>query len=203
MATLEENINQAISDFDAIKAAIEEKGVIVAHGTDTSEYAAKISEVYEKGVAVNSNVCVCKSYENCGLNAVFGNFTENSYTSACTLTLDSLGNFVIDIPYGTVSELVAQHSDILSLSISCEEARTDFGFSVGEKISGTGVFQYFSATDDDIIISPVMSACSVSATASSKINISVALSYFGDENRPKIEIPYGAKAQIFGKIYKN
>lgn len=47
--TLEQNIRQAISDFDGIKAAIEDKGVSVPNGTDTSEYGDKVGEVYDKG----------------------------------------------------------------------------------------------------------------------------------------------------------
>lgn len=42
MASLEENINQAIADFDDIKAAIEEQGGSIPNGTDTSEYGNKI-----------------------------------------------------------------------------------------------------------------------------------------------------------------
>ena len=38
MATLEENITQAIADFDDIEAAIKAQGVEVPVGTDTSEY---------------------------------------------------------------------------------------------------------------------------------------------------------------------
>ena len=45
MATLEENINQAISDFDDIEAAIEEKGVDVPAGTDTSNYGNLIRSI--------------------------------------------------------------------------------------------------------------------------------------------------------------
>lgn len=39
MASIKENIAQAIADFDAIKAAIERFGVNVPHGTDTKDYA--------------------------------------------------------------------------------------------------------------------------------------------------------------------
>ena len=38
MASLLENINQAISDFDGVKAALEESGVSVPYDTDTSTY---------------------------------------------------------------------------------------------------------------------------------------------------------------------
>jgi hypothetical protein len=49
MATLEQNIRQVNSDFQAIKAKIIEKGVDIADGTRTAEYASKIDEVYEAG----------------------------------------------------------------------------------------------------------------------------------------------------------
>lgn len=45
MATLKENINQAIADFDSIKEAIENKGVEVPNGTPTSQYGSKINEI--------------------------------------------------------------------------------------------------------------------------------------------------------------
>ena len=52
MATLEENINQAIADFDDIEAAIEEQGVDVPAGTDTKEYGNLIRSI-KKGGAVD------------------------------------------------------------------------------------------------------------------------------------------------------
>lgn len=42
MTDMEAVVKQAISDFDDIQAAIEEKGVEVPYGTDTSEYGNKI-----------------------------------------------------------------------------------------------------------------------------------------------------------------
>lgn len=45
MATLEQNINQVISDFANIKSAIIEKGVGVPTGTPTSAYGNKILEI--------------------------------------------------------------------------------------------------------------------------------------------------------------
>lgn len=42
MASLKENIQQAISDFDNIKAALEENDIEIPKGTDTKEYADKI-----------------------------------------------------------------------------------------------------------------------------------------------------------------
>ena len=49
MATLEENINQAIADFDDIEAAITEQGVEVPDGTDTSEYGNLIRSIQGGG----------------------------------------------------------------------------------------------------------------------------------------------------------
>ena len=49
MATLEENIAQAISDFDDIKNAIEEQGVEVPAGTDTSAYGRMIRNIPTSG----------------------------------------------------------------------------------------------------------------------------------------------------------
>lgn len=48
MANLEQTINQAIADFDAIETAIEENGVDVPKGTDTSEYGNLINEAVSK-----------------------------------------------------------------------------------------------------------------------------------------------------------
>lgn len=49
MATLEQNIEQAIADFDDIEAAIKEQGVEVPDGTDTSEYGNKIRQIVGGG----------------------------------------------------------------------------------------------------------------------------------------------------------
>lgn len=49
MADMEDVINQAISDFDDIKSAIEEQGVEVPAGTDTKEYGGKIRSIPKGG----------------------------------------------------------------------------------------------------------------------------------------------------------
>ena len=66
MATLEENINQAIADFDAIEAAIKEQGVDVPNGTDTSEYADKI-----RSISGGGGVCPIKYVESDSSNPVY------------------------------------------------------------------------------------------------------------------------------------
>lgn len=50
MADLKSTIQQAISDFDAIEAAIEESGVDVPFDTNTSEYGNKVRAVYNQGL---------------------------------------------------------------------------------------------------------------------------------------------------------
>lgn len=49
MATLIENINLAISDFDNIRLAIENKGIIIPNTTPTNMYAAKIDSIPSGG----------------------------------------------------------------------------------------------------------------------------------------------------------
>lgn len=49
MATLEMNVRQVNSDFQAIKDKIVEHGVEVADGTKTAEYASKVDDVFEAG----------------------------------------------------------------------------------------------------------------------------------------------------------
>lgn len=49
MATLEENIKQAISDFDDVKAALKEQGVDVPSGTNTSEYGNLVRQIPRGG----------------------------------------------------------------------------------------------------------------------------------------------------------
>ena len=52
MATLIDNVNQAISDFDSIKTAIIDKGVDVPTDTPTSQYASKISSITSGGKGI-------------------------------------------------------------------------------------------------------------------------------------------------------
>lgn len=52
MATLKNNIYQAISDFNGIEAAIEESGVDVPYDTDTSEYGNLVRKAVSKAKGV-------------------------------------------------------------------------------------------------------------------------------------------------------
>lgn len=54
MATLEENINKVIKDFNNIETAIEESGVEVPYGTNTSEYGNLIKKVYSSAADITN-----------------------------------------------------------------------------------------------------------------------------------------------------
>ena len=58
MASLEENIKQAIADFDAIEQAITDCGVDVPYGTDTKEYGSLIKKACKnrRGYADTSKI---------------------------------------------------------------------------------------------------------------------------------------------------
>lgn len=71
MATLEENINQAIADFDDIEAAIKEQGVEVPEGTDTSEYGDLVRSI-EGGGGGSESVPVDQEYNPESTNAQSG-----------------------------------------------------------------------------------------------------------------------------------
>ena len=49
MATLETNVRQANADFQSIKTAIVEHGVVIPDGTPTSAYADKIRDIQSSG----------------------------------------------------------------------------------------------------------------------------------------------------------
>lgn len=97
MATLEENINQAISDFDDIKAAIEEQGVAVPNGTDTSEYGNKVRSITGGGSSpikyiesTTDNIVYLRDLES-GTYVLYGKFRPyNGSTSTCTFSTGML-----------------------------------------------------------------------------------------------------------------
>ena len=60
MPTLNENIHQAIEDFDNIKSAIIEKGVAVPIGTSTSDYGEKIKEI-ETGITPTGTIDITEN----------------------------------------------------------------------------------------------------------------------------------------------
>lgn len=48
MAYIEDNlVHQVIADFDDVKVAIEEQGIVIPYGTDTKEYGNLIRSISE------------------------------------------------------------------------------------------------------------------------------------------------------------
>lgn len=56
MASLKQNIEQAIADFNSVQSAIEYGGVAVPYGTDTSEYGTLVRQAIDNASATASGV---------------------------------------------------------------------------------------------------------------------------------------------------
>lgn len=94
MATLEENINQAIADFDDIEAAIEEQGIDVPVGTDTSEYGNLIRSLAKSPIKYvesdSSNPVYLRDMES-GTYILYGKFKPfNGSTGTFTFSTGML-----------------------------------------------------------------------------------------------------------------
>ena len=98
MATLSENINQAINDFNNIKIAIENKGVEVPEGTPTSEYDNLI-----ENISID-NIEFIKMIERAGVSVEIpqgttkiGNYAFYTYLQLTSITIPnsitSIGNY--------------------------------------------------------------------------------------------------------------
>lgn len=60
----DENVHRVIKDFDDIKSALEEMGVAVPYGTDTSEYGDFIRKKFSKAPYLNTSSITDWSYYN-------------------------------------------------------------------------------------------------------------------------------------------
>lgn len=87
MPTLKQNIEQAIADFDDIKAALEESGVSVPFDTDTSTYGDKI-----RGLSTGANL----DYEKLINQPKIGGTTLIGNKKLEELGLDSMTNSDIE-----------------------------------------------------------------------------------------------------------
>lgn len=95
MATLEENINKVISDFDSIEEAIVEKGVEVPYGTNTSEYGNLIRQVSGGSGDVDpSNVVTLDSEQIISGKKVFENLALVSTAEGIAWSEDLITNQV-------------------------------------------------------------------------------------------------------------
>lgn len=116
---LQMNADQANSDFVAIKNKIVEKGVEVADGTRTAEYADKVDEVYEQGKQsmIDESKIIVKQASGIG-NLTIGDVSELPHDVQCQLEpLEDKECFDIG-NYTTVDNVIA--FDISGLTIGCE-----------------------------------------------------------------------------------
>lgn len=94
MATLEENVRRAIADFDDVEAAIEEQGVDVPSGTDTSEYGNLIRSIQSSPIKYvesdSSNPIYLREMES-GTYILYGKFKPfNGSTGTFTFSTGML-----------------------------------------------------------------------------------------------------------------
>ena len=129
MATLEENINQAIADFDDIEAAIEEQGVEVPAGTDTSEYGNLIRSITGGGSSgpikyVESdtdNPKYLRELES-GTYVLYGKFRPyNGSTSTCTFSTGMLVSVIKTTAMTYMQVFYSKNNTIQYLEITDED----------------------------------------------------------------------------------
>ena len=125
MATLEENINQAISDFNDIELALEEQGVNVPSGTDTSEYGNLVR-------SISNNGTVDQTYNPTSVNAQSG--------IAVAEAMSELPITLVESPdtNGNILDIYSMDSGTYIFSgkfTPYPEASTTFSFSSGQLVT--------------------------------------------------------------------
>lgn len=154
MATLSQNITQAISDFNAIKGAIRRKGANVPDGTPTSDYSdcidrIPVSSAYADSLkamverSANAHVYIPDGTTSVGINA-FGGFTNltavtfpDSLTTLNAQAFQTTGLTSVDLNKVTYSGG--------QVFLNCNRLTSiDFGDNY-RTFGGTGVFQNCSA----------------------------------------------------------
>lgn len=131
---LEENIRQANSDFNAIKAKIIESGVEVADGTKTEEYAVKVGKVYDKGKQDAYDAFWSNAYAGYSLGQSWGYFFAGRIWSDKTFA----PNFDI-IPVDKGFDYVFLQNGISDLEAAI--ARCGIKFDLSKATSARGTFQ--------------------------------------------------------------
>lgn len=129
MATLEENINQAIADFDDIEAALVEKGVEVPSGTDTSQYGNLIRGMSGGGStdcpikyveSDSSNPKYLRDLES-GTYVLYGKFKPfNGSTGTCTFSTGMLVSVIKTTATTYVQVFYSKSNTIQYLEITDE-----------------------------------------------------------------------------------
>lgn len=132
MASLEENIKQAISDFDDIEAAIKEQGIDVPDGTDTSEYGNKIRQIVGgsspiKYVESNTENPVFLRDLESGTYILYGKFRPfNGSTSTCSFSSGMLVSVIRNTSISYIQIFYSKNNTIQYCEITDETyERTD------------------------------------------------------------------------------
>lgn len=134
MATLEENIAQAIADFDDIEAAIVEQGVEVPQGTDTSEYGNLIRSIIGGGKSPikyvesldTNNPLYLRDLES-GTYILYGKFRPyNGSTSTCAFSTGMLVSIIRNTSISYMQIFYSKNNTIQYCEITDETyERTD------------------------------------------------------------------------------
>lgn len=98
MATIQENISQAIADFDEIKEAIEYKGVAVPDDSPTSEYGEKIKQI-ETGITPTGSIEIPNNGEYDVSEYAIASVDVQDSQKLINLIENDLDSF--DVPEGT------------------------------------------------------------------------------------------------------
>lgn len=129
MATLEENINQAIADFDDIESAIKAKGVDVPEGTDTSQYGNLIRSIVGGGgdcpikyVESNTDNPVFLRDLESGTYILYGKFKPfNGSTGTCTFSTGMLVSVIKNTATTYMQVFYSKSNTIQYLEITDED----------------------------------------------------------------------------------
>lgn len=127
MADLEQVIDQAISDFDDIEAAIKEKGVDVPEGTDTKEYGNLIRGISGGGDSPikyvesdTSNPVYLRELES-GTYVLYGKFKPfNGSTGTCSFSTGMLVSVIKSTEMTYVQVFYSKSNTIQYLEITDE-----------------------------------------------------------------------------------
>ena len=128
MATPEQLINQAISDFDDIEAAIKEQGIEVPNGTDTSQYGNLIRSIVGNGKSPiqyvesdSSNPVYLRELES-GTYVLYGKFKPfNGSTGTFTFSTGMLVSVIKNTAITYVQVFYSKSNTIQYLEITDDD----------------------------------------------------------------------------------
>ena len=131
MATLQQNINQAINDFNDIKQAIIEKGVGVPNGTPTSQYGESIRAI---------STGVDTSQDTVASDVMREGFTAHDASGAAIT--GTIPNYDGSITEGAVEGAQAKYNEGVEAGRQAEhDAFWDAYQDKGERTNYTGAFR--------------------------------------------------------------